>query len=1480
MKKYSLIISSIIILFLFLKLLKNYSEPFAYVSNSYLEGASVNLEAGVDCQDIESVLHDYLSDEDDAVFISKLLTSKLEKGYELNAISDLNKRIWQVPSNVVDSIGSNGFKNKLVEAEKNLGIDSMFNAASALNLKSSIILDEKYKNLGKIKVTVRVKDDANGFFHKIFGDQEKPVEGVIVRLSVHSVDSLINPTSEVLSYLKTGSNGQVVFDGLNPNLSYSVLPIRKGYEYGPSKGTVGGNLSSVAKDGLLECSFVEDVQTIRLFDAETLNQIKADRVMTVRTPDEFKNKLTLYVVLFFCAWWSLYLLACRRSKNNDNGVFIAILMLLTGICMLSMFSLNDPLTDKLLGVDMTQGILCGVFIMMLLLNVDFVKFYQNKSKIGFDLPLACIKWIFKPFRQKVAYLTNALSDKNINGLLKSVALVVIVACLPMLILDLMRITKLSNKVAHDVDKFPKGSGYLFFALLLTLLLFTPLGASVGGMRVNLQIGFVFQPSEIAKYLIIIFMAAYFSVNANNIISYSKKGNAMLFGAKLKMMFSILIGLAILMGLYLILGDMGPALVLAFTFIILYSIIKSKVDLDGLNEHMQLYRIMTCDLAMLIYGIISFIAFLYVGNAVGNMVLGCIAWFVVWIAIGVAKKQIFESPIFFNLILSAFIFGGGILSEVASLNSVGERLENRIEMCTNTWGTLPINGLIANAGDNTQVAEGLWGLASGGIWGQGLGQGSPRFIPAFHTDMILESIGEQLGFIGIFAIIVLISLLLRRTILLGYKTTHPFVFYLCLGIAIVTSVQFILISLGSIGIIPLTGVTVPFLSYGKVSMILNLAAFGVILSVSKYNIDSESGINKEIIKLQKKNIGKYNYSVSILCWIYNGITSFICIVFLYYQFINRDDVLIKPVYVNNSMGVPMIEYNPRIAQLTDKMYAGDIYDRNGILLATSDVRKLSQENSKQVYLKYGLLDSSQRRQKRYYPFKEHLFFMLGDFNTKLYFSSDENTNLRGYAAESRHLSELRGYDNKLKSEDGMPIKVDLYSDEYCPGRFYPSTYSISRKGVQLRDYSALIPYLKAGINSKKLTRLNEREKAFWEIGALEPKDIQLTIDAELQTKLQQEMPKYIANQFEEGKWSNNMAWNKLRISIVILDAEHGDLLASANYPLPNCEMLKTAPDIYSDNFKEYSWKAYTDRDLGLTRATAPGSTAKVMSALAGLRKLGTEVADPTNNDYIYYVDPNEKVGKEPTGYVSMQKAIVESSNCYFINLVNDHNLYDDLAYIYNTVGAELNGIMPYCLDYSESLSNSTLKQIVDKAEGPAVDEYIKYVDRGIKEKMNKSQTWFWCWGQGSLWATPLTMARVVSIVENDGRMPVTKFVMDQKVDNVSIVSPKEAGLLNAFMKEEAIAQHIHNSDVGGKTGTAERDIRDARGHYSKPNDGWFICFIDNANIRKLVDGKDMDDASSLAIAVRMERLGSGMSGQAVNLTKDVVLPVLKELEYID
>ena len=67
--------------------------------------------------------------------------------------------------------------------------------------------------------------------------------GVVVRLSEQYIDSLNNPLRKTIAYLKTDNNGCVVFEGLNPNSSYSVLPITLGYEFGSPKGSIGGNLS-------------------------------------------------------------------------------------------------------------------------------------------------------------------------------------------------------------------------------------------------------------------------------------------------------------------------------------------------------------------------------------------------------------------------------------------------------------------------------------------------------------------------------------------------------------------------------------------------------------------------------------------------------------------------------------------------------------------------------------------------------------------------------------------------------------------------------------------------------------------------------------------------------------------------------------------------------------------------------------------------------------------------------------------------------------------------------------------------------------------------------------------------------------------------------------------------------------------------------------------------------------------------------------
>lgn len=1485
MKKYSLIISTILLVVLFIKLLSNYSERFDEVENN--SKSAVNLVKGTSYNDLSDVLHNqnYINNKDDADFVSKFIIQKLEDGQSLSTLYDLNKRIWQIPVSLIDSLGTNGYKIKATISKESLGIDNELCEVDILQLQDCV---ELYANqCGVINVSVTETIENSGLFSK----ETKTCANVTVRLSEQYIDSLDNYKSKrkTVAYLKTNEQGKVSFSGLNPNLSYSVLPIKDGFEYGTSKGTIGGNLAQY-DNATLNCSFTQQEHKIRIFDAQTLKQIKEDKTLTIRSPKEFKNILVKYVVLFFAAWWGLWLIYKVRRKPI-NETILAILMSLTGLCLLTMFSLNDPLTDKLLGADMGQGIIVGVVLIAILQNVNFKKLYQNQALIDFDIPIECIKWIFKPFKLKVSYLTRILSNRTTNVLQKCLALCGIVICLPMLTLDLIRVTSLNKAISTFLDELPKGTGYLLTALMLTALLFTPLGVAVGGMKVNLNIGILFQPSEIAKYLIIFFMAAYFSVNANKIVQFSQKGNTKLLGAKLKMLMSIFIGLGILMGLYLVLGDMGPALVLAFTFILLYSIIKSKVDLEGTTADNQLRRIFTCDIAMLIYGVLSFIVFLYVGDFLGNMGVFCFAWFALWIILGVVKQEIYETPIFFNFMIAAFIFGGSLLGNIPGLGSVAERLDSRNEMCSNTWGTLPIDGNIADAGENTQVAEGLWGLATGGFWGQGLGNGSTHFIPAFHTDMILESIGEQMGFVGVFIIILLLAILLRRTIVVGYKTSHPFTFYLCLGVAIVTAIQFVIISLGSTGIIPLTGVTVPFLSYGKVSMILNLAAFGIILSIASHSAIETTKINDATANLIKQNIGKYNYSVSLLSWIYCVLAVFICSVFFYYQFIDRNDTLIRPVYVNNSSGIPVVEYNPRIEQLTQKMHSGDIYDRNGVLLATSDRSKLREFNN--IYSDLELECDTLKRLQRYYPFGKHLFFMLGDFNSKLYFSADaESKYPRGYMAESKHISDLRGYDNKKRDKNGNPIKLDLYSNEFAPDKYHSSEYHISYIDYQIRDYSALIPYLKAGLHSNKVKRLNERKS-----GDIEPKDIQLTIDAELQTELQNEIGKYVKEKHSH--------LNKLRVSVVILDGKNGDLLTSALYPLPNYDTLKVNNSSYDDiNNRDKSWKAYTDMDLGLVYPTSPGSTAKVVTGLAGYRKEGNRIEMAK-----YYVDPSEKIfGSEPAGWIDINTAYIKSSNCYFVNLLNERDLFADLAYVYSALGVSINGNKSYTFNYHEPTTEWL--SLVTSARDRSINKYEAYKESGKKEKMNnktgKPDEWSWSWGQNGMDATPLTMARAASVVVNNGVMPVTRYTLHEEVENITLLSSTDnlkQHLKDTRINHERARNFSKRETIGGKTGTPERVSEIRRSFIKKKNgtyrvttqeivgnDGWYICFIENANItsktrkqepRKQKDLSESSIQAPLAIAVRMERLGKGeMSGNATRLMDEVIIESLKKYGYIE
>lgn len=1384
MKKFPLLIITIILSVVFLRLGMNYFERYGIYDDQVALDSEVNDSALA----VAIMVKNYLPALEDADFAASHIVSVIKGGESLTSLYDLNKRVWRISAEDIDNGNSQYYKDKLLWERERMGLDEEFANLDKASLLHRIVLDDRCDG----KIVVEVQHD------------EKPSPNVVVRLYEH----YLGPEGEVLNricaHALTDEDGYVEFLGLPEASSYSVLPIHNGYEYGSSQGSVGGTLAEVGDDGCIECHFTGHEHKVRVFDNVTLKNIKSDHLIIVRPLNSFFGTMLLYVVLFFAAWWFLAFVYMRRNPDSHTSL-ISLMASLTGICLVMMFSMNDPMNDKLIGVDMTHGIVAGVLVMILFQMVDFRAFYQDRCRLPFDIPAACISWILKPF---------------------------------------------GTKISAFLDRLPKGWGYMFIAVFFTILLFTPLGASVGGMKVNLNIGILFQPSEIAKYLIVIFMSAFFCVNAETIVKFSQKGNVDLFGLKLRMLSVIILGLGLLMGLYLLLGDMGPSMVLAFTFIIMYSVIKSKTQ-----------NIWSSDLAMLVYGIASFLLMLYIGGVLSCMWLFCLLWFILWILLAKLRQQFFESAFVFNLIIAAFVFGSSILGVIPGLDSVAERLDSRNEMCTNTWGVLPLDGNQADPGENTQVAEGLWGLASGGLFGQGVGEGSPNVIPAFHTDMILTSIGEEFGLLGLVLVIVLIAMLLRQTILHGYSSCNPFTFYLCLGIAVVTGVQFVIIALGSTGIIPLTGVTVPFFSFGKVSMILNLAAFGIVLSISKLRHDNA---DEDVAQLRRSEMERYAYPIAVLSLVFCIIALFVIGVFTNYTLINRDQTLMRPVYVNNINGMPVVNYNPRIALVSEKMPMGNIYDRNGILLAASEKDMILKNRSK--YISYGVeadgFDAHMKaRLKRYYPFGNHLFFMVGDFNSRLFFTSKDR---RGYLAEARHLSFLRGYDDRMVDDNGRLVTVDLESDEFRPGKYFNNDSMLVVRGVQLRDYNVLLPALKSGN----------------QIGT-EPGDIRLTIDARLQTAIQNGLTNFVQDDSHKYFWVNPQTGarksrkfkdtDQLRISIVVLDAKNGDLLSSAMYPLPDQNLLLSMSESellqYADISRDEEWTAYSDMDLGLLFPSQPGSTAKVMSSMAAL--ICEELPLSKLKELTYFNSSQEKVGYEYAinldKDITMYDALLKSSNNYFINLVNDNDLYDELAQIYSLTGARLMYELPYSMFYDPEYDNN-MDHVMKEVSKYAVSTYEKYVDKvssGAKrEPLKKHAAWQLAWGQGVLAASPLTMARVASIAAGNGYLPVTRYLADDQKISLTLegMSKDDLSYLRYCMAAEAKG-HNFDATVYGKTGTAQRPV----GKNINEQDGWYIGFCDGI-------------MGPVAFAVRLER-GPG-SSQAVRVTDEVLLPALKQMGYIN
>jgi cell division protein FtsW (lipid II flippase) len=174
-------------------------------------------------------------------------------------------------------------------------------------------------------------------------------------------------------------------------------------------------------------------------------------------------------------------------------------------------------------------------------------------------------------------------------------------------------------------------------------------------------------------------------------------------------------------------------------------------------------------------------------------------------------------------LAAFVAGAGALALMF------DHVQTRIEI----W----LDPFADPSGAGYQVVQALHAFARGGLIGTGLGGGLPTIagrppIPALHTDFPFAALGEELGLVGILAILGLYLVLVERGLRIASAAQDEFRAILAAGLSLVIGVQAFIIAGGNLKLIPLTGITLPFVSYGGSSLLANSVIIGLLIALSE------------------------------------------------------------------------------------------------------------------------------------------------------------------------------------------------------------------------------------------------------------------------------------------------------------------------------------------------------------------------------------------------------------------------------------------------------------------------------------------------------------------------------------------------------------------------------------------------------------------------------------------------------------------------
>ncbi len=211
----------------------------------------------------------------------------------------------------------------------------------------------------------------------------------------------------------------------------------------------------------------------------------------------------------------------------------------------------------------------------------------------------------------------------------------------------------------------------------------------------------------------------------------------------------------------------------------------------------------------------------------------VAWgFAVVVMVG--QRDLGSSLLFFTLFVVmmwvatekvSYLFLGVVLFAGAAFFAWSQfsHVQTRVDIWIDPWSRSLDRGY--------QIVQSLFGLADGGLTGTGLGRGNPNQVPEAQNDFIFASIGEEMGLIGATAILISFLLIVGAGFRIAIRTERPFEKLLATGLTTIIGVQAFIIIGGVIKLVPLTGITLPFVSYGGSSLIANYILLALLIRLS-------------------------------------------------------------------------------------------------------------------------------------------------------------------------------------------------------------------------------------------------------------------------------------------------------------------------------------------------------------------------------------------------------------------------------------------------------------------------------------------------------------------------------------------------------------------------------------------------------------------------------------------------------------------------